>query len=136
MSPDKRCPRGGDHVWAGVGLIGKVQCLACNKVVTFEEMVELEGMGKTLLIPEPTKQQSPKRGNFWRGNVQAKKVLIFTSFDPATDQSEADIYDEQQDYRVNKVSVGWSVDAVLEKMFAVMEKGDNLAITVEVVEDE
>jgi hypothetical protein len=67
--------------------------------------------------------------------MQAKKVLIYTDFDPATDESEADLWSDQDDHRVNKVAIGWAVDDALERLFKVMEEGDSIAITIEVVED-
>lgn len=66
----------------------------------------------------------------------AKKVLVYTNFDPVAEGQDDDLWSVKDSDRVDRARVGLDVSAVLAKMFAVMELDDNLVITIKVVEDE
>jgi plasmid rolling circle replication initiator protein Rep len=66
--------------------------------------------------------------------MQARKELEFTDFDP-NDESER-LYSQQESMWYNEFSVRSEVEEWVQKLIAVMERGERLKVTLEVVEDE
>lgn len=66
--------------------------------------------------------------------MQAKKTLLYTDASSlSTDNAE--IYDPQIGEWRYLGTISSKVEELLEKMVGLLEPGDNLAITIEVVED-
>jgi hypothetical protein len=85
-------------------------------------------------LQEASKPQSPERGNFWRGNVEARKVLIFSRWDPYDEQSR--VFSQQEDEWIPEWKIKDEIDETLKRALLVIQNKETLKVTIEVVEDD